>query len=117
MEFNPFRNKTYNCFQNNIVSIIKHYFTRNYLPIFWSNFDFKYHYPENINIDFDDILIDGCNDSNKDILRDICGISISEHNNYSYKEFEEILHDKLLRNEPVGIGIDSPNQKYYSENR
>lgn len=119
LDFTPFKNVAHDCYQNNIISIIRHYYNRDYTPIFWAGFEFEYLKANKSDIKLDDFDLNGCNrSSEKNILHDICGIRISESKNYTYSDFKSIFHNKISNNEPIGIHIDSfhlPWNNYYKQ--
>ena len=119
LDFIPFKNEAHDCYQNNVISIIRHYYNRDYTPIFWAGFEFEYFKSTKSNINLDDFGLNGCNrSSEKNVLHDICGIKIRESKNYTYGDFKSLFHKKIYNNEPIGIHIDSfhlPWNNYYQQ--
>lgn len=117
IDFVTINNKTYDCYHNNIISIIHYYYLQDYNPIFWTGFDFEYQ-NNKTKMKYDDLYIQGCNKLTNSILNDFCGINICKQYNYKYDEYKEIIYNNIISHEPTGICIDSyylPWNKYYKK--
>ena len=113
----PIHYKTYDCYQNNILSVIRDYYKIEYRQCFWRGFDFNF---QNNETDTSPELWKpaGYNRLLKPVLLDVCGIELKEWFSTAKEDWINILTNQLSQGNPVGICIDSyhlPWNQFYKQ--
>jgi len=105
----------FDCYQNNIVGPVSEYWNVNYLPIFWTEFNFisESNHPDT----FEDISFSVGNrfDRGK-IWYDFCGVSLNLCKFNDIRIFKKTIIEELDKKNPIVVTIDSnyvPWNKYY----
>lgn len=96
----------YDCYQNNIVGPVSEYWQVNYLPIFWTEFNFinESKHPkifEEMNFGVGNRYDRG------DIWTDICGISLDMCRFDDIEIFKKIIVEELDKSNPIAVSMYS----------
>lgn len=115
---------SFDCYQENIISPICHYWNRDIQPAFFKLFDFNYEVKKHIGKAlFESECIspysysDTEQGNNIDTLKLYSGINIFKDKNIELNQREKIIKSMLINEKPVGIAIDSfylPWNRYYN---
>ncbi|NMA31937.1 MAG: BtrH N-terminal domain-containing protein [Candidatus Methanofastidiosa archaeon] len=106
----PIKYDTYDCLQNNFIGQTSKYWGFNHLPVLWTGLDFSF--IDNQSRTIDGIEINGSNQSDQDILRDFCGLSMQNCNYNNFDDFLEIIEIELTKAIPIAVTIDSYHLKW-----
>lgn len=108
----PKKYNTYDCYQNNIISVLGNYFKIDYRPFFWSGFDFRFL----IDRSKEYINLTGYNTYQDQILSEQCGVKIKCINKTSLQQFKQIILKELQDSKPIGFRLNGSDLRW-SNNR
>lgn len=104
----------YDCYQNNIVGPVSEYWNVDYLPVFWTEFNFisECNHPDT----FEEISFSVGNRFDRGaIWHDFCGVSLNLCRFDDIRTFKKAIIEELAENNPIVVTIDSnyvPWNKY-----